>query len=478
MTPPTLTSQPHLARRRHQSGSAVIAALAILAVTFVAVGSALFEASHRFRASHQSSRWSQALHAAEAGAEIALMSAQKDSWAADGWSGAPGAPGDAPVTKVVALDAGVPATGPISASVSVDRITMGSTDWLRIRSKGMAEIASAAGATADFRDVLLRKLSLRTDRDTGAALSAPIATRTVEILAEPTSKSPFQRAILLEKKITMSGGGWIDSFDSGDPTKSTGGLYDIAKRQSHGNVGVNDTEGSSNLDSTYVYGEVAYSGPDIQNTANVQGTISAPFSEPVAPVPAPTWTTFHAAPSSIGNSMTLTGGPQSAPARYKVSSMNVPGGEVVTLAPHAVGEESFVEIWVTGSFTTSGSGHVVLEPGVHAIYHIEGDITVSGSSFVNQSNRSAHNVINAVSPAVATPKSVTISGGGTFIGAINAPAYEFTISGSAEFSGAMIGKTMNISGGASLHFDESLASAPGIGSTPVFRVASWAEAVR
>ena len=74
--------------RRHESGSTVLAALAILAVTFVAVGAALFEASQRFGTSHQSSRWSQAGQAAEAGAEIALMAAQKNSWVADGWSAA------------------------------------------------------------------------------------------------------------------------------------------------------------------------------------------------------------------------------------------------------------------------------------------------------------------------------------------------------------------------------------------------------
>ena len=80
MTPPNLNALLPPAMGRRDSGSTIVAALTILTVTLVVVGAALFEASHRFRTSHQSSRWSQAGQAAEAGAEIALVTAQKDSW--------------------------------------------------------------------------------------------------------------------------------------------------------------------------------------------------------------------------------------------------------------------------------------------------------------------------------------------------------------------------------------------------------------
>jgi MFS family permease len=55
---------------------------------------------------------------------------------------------------------------------------------------------------------------------------------------------------------------------------------------------------------------VAYSGPAIANTNNVQGTVTTPFSQPVTPVTSPGWTTFNAAPTKINNSATLTGGPR------------------------------------------------------------------------------------------------------------------------------------------------------------------------
>ena len=460
--------------RRHQSGSAILAALAILAVTMVAVGAALFEASHRFRASHQSTRWAQAAQAAEAGAEIALMTAQKYSWSADGWSGAPGAPGASPVIKSIALDAGVPGAGSIVASMAVDTIDIGGSEWLRIRAKGIADLAGGARAGIDPRDVLLRKLSLKTDRDTGSTVTSPQATRTIEILAR--SKSPFDRAVLLDKELNMSGGGWIDSFDSSDPTKSTSSLYDIAKRQSNGHVDVNDTRGVSDLAGTYVYGNVAYSGPAILNTNNVQGTVSAPFSKAVRSVSAPGWTIFNPLPTIINNTATLTGGTPASPALYKVSSVNISGGKVLTLAPHAVGVESYAEIWVSGNFTTSGDGYILQQPGVHVTYHIEGDITVSGSSFDNQSNVAGNNIIEVVSPPAGVSQTVTVSGTGALIGAINAPGADFTLSGATDLSGAVIGKTMNISVGASIHYDEALANMSG--SHDGFSVRSWTEAVR
>lgn len=470
--------KPLQPRQANQSGSVILAALGILAVTSVVVGMTLLEAQHRFRTSHQSSRWSQAANSAEAGVEMALMSAQKGSWTADGWSAAPGAPGAAPVTKSFPLSSGVSGASPTSVDVSVEKITLSGAQWLRFRSTGRADLSGGAVAGVDAQDVLLRKLSLRQDRVTGASVgTTPQATRMIEVLAEPQSRSPFLRPLLLDKKFTMSGG-WVDSFDSADPTKSTNGLYDVAKRQSNGNVGINDTQGASNFSGAPIYGDVGYSGPAPTNTSGVTGNITTPFSDPVAPVTAPTWTTFNATPTVISNSMTLTGGTQAAPARYKVSSVTVSGGKVLTMAPHAAGAESYIEVWVTGNFTTSGSGYILQQPGVHVTYHIAGDVTVSGTSFNNQSNLAANNMINVISVGASTSQRVDVTGSGTFIGVINAPAATFTVSGSASLSGAMIGKTMNISGGANVHYDAALSRMGGGGTGVGYRVASWVEAVR
>ena len=459
---------------QHESGSTVLAALMILAVTLIAVGAALFEASHRFRTGHQSSRWSQAGQAAEAGAEIALTTAQKGSWTADGWSAIPSGPGGSPVTKTVALHTGVPATGPVTTNVSVDKIDMAGSQWLRIRSTGIASVFGGASAGIDPRDVMLRKLNLRKDRNSGTAVASPQASRTIEILASP--KSSFRRALLLDKQFNSNGGSVIDSFDSSDSAKSTNRVYDVNKRQSNGDIGMNDTQGASDFKDSYVYGSVAYSGPAIPGTRNVQGPVTTPFSQPVAPVRAPSWTTFNPMPSIIVSTATLTGGPASSPSRYKVSSVSLSGGDVLTLAPHAVGKESYVEVWVTGDFKTSGSSYILQQPGVHITYHVEGEITVTGSSFVNQTNIAANNIMNVVTPPAGTARSVTVTGSGDLIGAINAPASDFKLTGNANIFGALIGRTMSIGGG-SVHYDEALSRTYGSGDYG-YAVASLVEAVR
>ena len=130
-------------------------------------------------------------------------------------------------------------------------------------------MSGGAVASKDARDTELRKLSLRSDRTDGSSVgTAPRATRTVEVLAEPLARSPFKRILLLDQSLNMSGGGWIDSFDSGDTTKSTNGLYDVAKRQSNGNIVINDSTGTD-LASISIYGNLGYKGPQAEKAAEL-----------------------------------------------------------------------------------------------------------------------------------------------------------------------------------------------------------------
>ena len=104
-------------------------------------------------------------------------------------------------------------------------------------------------------------------------------------------------------------------------------------------------------------------------------------------------------------------------------------GSTLTLDTHSSGAESYIEIWVTGEFKSSGTSQIILKPGVHVTYYIEGNIKVTGTTFVNESNVAGNNLINAVTPPTGTIREMTFTGGGDFIGAINAPAYNFTATG-------------------------------------------------
>ena len=87
------------------------------------------------------------------------------------------------------------------------------------------------------------KISLLREARTKTAVSTPRAIRRVELIALPVARSIWARALLMRNTINMSGSGVIDSFDSTNPFKSTGGLYGVAKRQSHGDVGTANSTG-------------------------------------------------------------------------------------------------------------------------------------------------------------------------------------------------------------------------------------------
>ncbi len=358
----------------------------------------------------------------------------------------------------------------------------GSTgQWYRIRAVGTTGLPQTVpiGQEPSLIDsngnkvghaYMLRKFSFSSDITSGR-VSTPQVSRTIEILARPNVVNPFTLAMTLKSSLNMSGGGVIDSFDSSNPLYSTSGLYDSTKRQSNGNVGMLNSTGSD-LKNTFVYGKLAYTGPAPANATNVQGGLTSPFSTTVNAVTDPTWTPNNGL-SVINGSATITGGSQSSPTRVKVSSLNVPGGGVLTLNGLASGAPSYVEIWVTGDFTTSGSGYILQGSNVHVTYYIDGQITTSGGSFNNQSGLAANNVIYATGKSNTT---MTVSGSGNFIGLVDAPSYNVTLSGAANFSGAFIANTMIISGGASMHYDQSAAKYlhQSRGASG-FNVGSWTE---
>ena len=367
--------------RRHQSGSAILAVLGILAVTLVAVGMALFETRSRSLGSHQSGRWSQAKHAAEAGVELALMSAQGSSWISNGWTAAPGAPGAAAVTKNFPLSTGVPATGSTSADVSVDTITLEGASWLRIRSTGRADLSGGALSGADAADVTLRKLSLRRDRASGASVGAtPRATRTLEVLAAPAGNYPFRYSFVSKSLFDIHTLTTSDSYDSSDPGKSnftpftTYGTYDVLKRQPNGDIGTIDALNDWNLNSAHVWGKVRMptTTKNALNTSNVHSTppVIKGFTFSYPDELAPTWpvvTQDHGAVDNV--SKTINAGTQASPTRHKFSSIKLDADIKNIRVQNPVGQtESWVELWVTGDINIDGKNQtgIKIDPGVHA----------------------------------------------------------------------------------------------------------------
>jgi len=347
--------------------------------------------------------------------------------------------------------------------------------WYRIRATGTAATVGPPRVSSQRLDNDLRKIGLRFDRKSSNAISSPQATRTIEVIVQALAQSIWVRAITLKGTISMSGGGVIDSFNSGDSFKSTNGLYDASKRQSHGDTATSNS-GNSNLNGTYLYGNLSYSGSAVKNTNNVQGTISTPFNTSVPSTSDPSWTSgmWDSSVSQVNGTATLTAGTKSNPTRYKLSQINVSGGNVLTLAANGSNTDGYIEVWVTGKMTTSGTGYITQDPSVHVTYYVDNDITLSGNSYLNQSGLAANTVINGV----GTGHKVTDSGSATLVAVVDAPGFDVTISGSGAISGSLIANSLNISGGASLHYDEALNTNGSSSAIGNYAFASWFEDTR
>jgi len=468
----------------------------------------LYIAGQNANAAAQAASWQQALSGAESAVDQAIAALNTGTWT--NWvtlsgsvptlqpqpgptpTGASGLPGSNQYNYVSnsitsqlaqyginnALTASGEGSNAVSVWTTIDTaglpLDSNGNQWYRIRATGTASAVGPPRVSNQGLDSSLRKIGLRFDRKTSNAISSPQATRTIEVIVQALAQSIWVRGITLENTISMSGGGVIDSFNSSDSFKSTNGAYDITKRQSHGDVAT-IASGNSNLNNTYVYGSLAYSGSAVKNTTNVQGTISTPFNATIPAMSDPSWTSgmWNSSPSQVAGTTVLTGGTQDSPARYKLSQINISGGNVLTLAATGDGSDTYFEIWVTGKMTTSGSGYITQDPKVHVTYWVDNDITLSGSSYVNGTGVASDLVINGVGA-----HKFTDSGSATLTAVINAPGFDMTISGGGSVSGAVIANTLNISGGSGLHYDEALNTNGNNSTIGNYAFASWFEDTR
>jgi Tfp pilus assembly protein PilX len=479
-------------RNRQQQGSTLVMALVTIAVAAFLGGSVFYIVGNRYQTSFHSSSWQEALFVAESGVDTGMTalnaSLTSPSTAWTGWT-----PSDAttfPKTYAGTFPAHAgDGNNKMYVSVTVDNSVKDGNGnvWYRIRSKGTTELPGlhrvgyepsvlSSTGTKSHKN-FLRKLSFNTDVTAGA-LHTPQVTRSVETLAQPLSASLFTRAMLVQNSVSMSGNAYTDSFDSTDPTKSTNGQYDQAKRQKHGDVATNSSGNSSDLKNAYVYGNASSNSGVIQDTQHVQGSVYNNFSATISSVSDPSFASYNSSPSTInGGNTTLTAGTQAAPANFVVSAMSLSAANSLTLAPPSPGQESYINIWVKGDITMSGGGFIKQLAGVHATIWVDGNVTVSGSAFDNENGYASYLQINGVTPSDGSTNTFVVTGNGTFVGVVNAPSYALTISGNGDFMGALIVLSATLSGNAGYHYDESLGKVSG-GNGQGFKVASWIEHIK
>jgi len=279
---------------------------------------------------------------------------------------------------------------------------------------------------------------------------------------------------------TGRGGGSLDSFDSSDPQYSTNGQYDPLKRKSNGIALSNSSMlDAIHVDTAHVYGSVT-TGPGgtvtvnsgavgdavwnashsgIENghqtsDANVQfDDVTAPFVWGSNPTPS-------AGTVSGTNYNWVVNGAVNT--QWNLGSINVGGGKSMIITG------GDVTLYVNGDFTTSGSGFVYVAPGASLKLYTTGTFTVSGTGVMNGTGLASK--LNIYGLGTAT-SNWTYSGSSAFIGTVYSPYDNFTFSGSAGAMGSFSSNSVTISGGAAVHFDESLSG----GTDPQYIASSWNE---
>jgi hypothetical protein len=509
----------------HNQGTVLLTSLLTMTLMSFICATSLYIASQNTNSGMQAASWQQALTGADTAVDEAIAALNLNN--AQGWTNwkkvtssqlpASQPSGGANTTTAPAsgeynylisatpLACPVPGASPEGNSgvtwwTTVDTAGLppdaNANQWYRVRATGVSQArpGSAPRVSNNRLDNDLRKFSLFFNRQTGSTISAPQAARTIEVVAQPVvSQQPippsnfWARGITTRNWMSMAGDdnsliAVVDSFNSSDPTKSTLGLYDPIKRQIHGDLAmVNST--NADLRSTFVYGNLTYSGPAVLNTDHVAGTKSTPFNKIIPDTADPTWTpTLTYTGGSLPPFLIVAAGTKANPARIKINGdFTVSTGQTVTINTQSLlntdPNNNYIEFWVTGKFTVAAGGLISQNLAVHATWYVDGNIIVNGDSYLNLSTRAA----NLSFIGVGASHTLTESGVLPFYGTINAPGFDVTIAGVGGYNGAVIANTLTLNNLGSIHYDEALrgivGNVPGNNNFAIdhYAFASWFE---
>jgi hypothetical protein len=313
-----------------------------------------------------------------------------------------------------------------------------------------------------------------------------MVSRTVRVSTIFENPTIAKGGLLGKGKISFSGGGSLDSFDSEDPNYSTNGQYDPAKRKANGIALSNSSVADAiHIDNSFIYGSVttgAGSGTvtiaggsvgDMAWNANNTQTGLARIQSGHSTTDANLQFDDVAAPFVWGSGSTPVSGTVNgtnynyvvngvANTKWNIGSVNISGGKSLIVTG------GDVTLYVNGNFTTSGSGFVYVAPGASLKLYTSGTFTISGTGVMNATGRAANLSVYGLGTSTSN---WAYSGSTTFIGSVYSPYDNFTLSGGAGAYGAFTANNITISGGASVHYDEQLSG----GGDREYRIVAWNE---
>ncbi len=295
--------------------------------------------------------------------------------------------------------------------------------------------------------------------------------RRFEVVVHAERPGPFRSALFADLPLKLDGGVFVDSYDSRSGSYSdqaTNGQEGPPHARKRADVGSNHD--LSIAGKAIVFGD-ARPGPGRSASVGERAHVSGSTASPPAPVrlpipsydpPIPASGPFEAA---AGEAATIPGG------THRYVSFEATGGSTVTLR----GE---VDLYVDGDFRIADRATLVVATGSRVVVHHFGSrsgdpgigvFEIGGNGLLNQAKRPGSFLVYS-----ATVGDVRLSGEAEFFGAVYAPGARVRLAGVSESYGSLVGREVEVSGDARLHFDEALAEIPGDGP-PELRVRSWRE---
>jgi flagellar hook assembly protein FlgD len=258
-----------------------------------------------------------------------------------------------------------------------------------------------------------------------------------------TLSGNFSAAIFGNAKVTMSNGSYTDSYVGNPATWSKG-------QHKNGDIGTNSlqscaiqiTGGTQVFGKAWVgHGGNPVSGVSVTGGSSITGGTGAlAVAKDMTPKKDPAGgTALGALTLTGGASRTLTAG------EYRITSLDLSNGTTLTL-------NGAITLHNSGNFSINGGSKIVITNGPVVIYQNGQKIDISNGVIVNNSQSPKNFTIYGTQGL----KTINLTGGTSVHALIYAPTAAITISGGQNTFGSVIGNTVDISGGSSVHYDESL----------------------
>jgi Tol biopolymer transport system component len=278
-----------------------------------------------------------------------------------------------------------------------------------------------------------------TATSTDAAGNVKTATTTINFTTSQLA-AIFSAAVFGTNSVNMSGG-TVDSY-SGTPANYIKGQY------KDGNVGTNSLQSCAIQLSggATIFGE-AWVGPQgnpvtgicKSGGSSVNNIGSLTNAKNMTPLTDPSGGTAIGALQLSSSTRTLTTG------EYRATLIGLSGGSTLNL----IGP---ITLHVDGNLTLSGGSKIIVSSGSVTIYVNGQKMDISGGSIINNSQ----DPTNLTIYGTAGLQTANLSGGSNQYALVFAPNAAITLSGGGNTFGSIIGKSVILSGGSSVHYYEYL----------------------